>query len=151
MTTHVYVAIQSAIPNDAPKVDLEKLQLTRYITVDGDALAPEEKGLHFAKHFDGYVYDHIEKTDDVITHVYRKVIETPKVPEQPKIPEQPKVPEQPKEQPNVPEQPKVPTTPTYTDKTLPQTGDEAPASLLALGTLILGGLGLASTKRRKED
>lgn len=51
----------------------------------------------------------------------------------------------------VPEQPKVPTTPTYTDKTLPQTGDEAPASLLALGTLILGGLGLASTKRRKED
>ena len=151
ITTHVYVEVQSAIPNDAPKVDLEKLQLTRYITVDGDALAPEEKGLHFAKHFDGYVYDHIEKTDDVITHVYRKVIETPKVPEQPKIPEQPKVPEQPKEQPNVPEQPKVPTTPTYTDKTLPQTGDEAPASLLALGTLILGGLGLASTKRRKED
>ena len=71
---------------------------------------------------------------------------TPKVPEQPK--EQPK--EQSKEQPK--EQPtNVPTTPTYTDKTLPKTGDEAPASLLALGTLILGGLGLASTKRRKED
>lgn len=51
----------------------------------------------------------------------------------------------------VPEQPKVPTTPTYTDKTLPKTGDEAPASLFALGTLILGSLGLASTKRRKED
>ena len=105
------------------------------------------------------MYDHIEKTDDVITHVYRKIVETPK--ETPKVPEeQPK--EQPKKQPK--EQPKeqpttvpttvptnVPTTPTYTNKTLPQTGDEAPASLLALGTLILGSLGLASTKRRKED
>ena len=117
------------------------MQLTRYITVDGDELAPEEKGLHFAKHFDGYVYDHIEKTDDVITHVYRKVVETPK--------ETPKVPEQPKEQPK--EQPTTVPTPTYTDKTLPKTGDEAPASLLTLGTLILGSLGLASTKRRKED
>ena len=158
ITTHVYKAIESSIPNDAPKVNLEKLQLTRYITVDGDELAPEEKGLHFAKHFDGYVYDHIEKTDDVITHVYRKVVETPKVPKQPKVPEQPEVPEQPKvvETPNVPEQPKeqptsIPTTPTYTDKTLPKTGDEAPASLLALGTLILGSLGLVSTNRRKED
>ena len=102
------------------------------------------------------MYDHIEKTDDVITHVYRKIVETPK--ETPKVPEeqpkeqpkkQPK--EQPKEQPNVPEQPKAPTTPIYTDKTLPQTDDEAPASLLALGTLILGSLGFASTKRRKED
>ena len=149
VTTHVYVEIQNAVPNDAPKVDLEKLQLTRYITVDGDELAPEEKGLHFAKHFDGYVYDHIEKTDDVITHVYRKVVETPK--ETPKVPEQPK--EQPKEQPTEQpkEQPTTPATPIYTDKTLPKTGDEAPASLLALGTLILGGLGLASTKRRKED
>ena len=152
ITTHVYVAIQNSVPNDAPKVNLEKLQLTRCITVDGDGLAPEEKGLHFAKHFDGYVYDHIEKTDDIITHVYRKVVETPKIPEQPKGPEQPKVvetsnvPEQPKEQPT-----NIPTTPTYTDKTLPKTGDEAPASLLALGTLILGSLGLASTKRRKED
>ena len=153
MTTHVYVAIQSSVPNDAPKVDIEKLQLTRYITVDGDELAPEEKGLHFAKHFDGYVYDHIEKTDDVITHVYRKVVETPKVPEQLKVPKQPNVPEQPNvvETPNVPKQPTTPATPTYTDKTLPQTGDEAPSSLLALGTLILGSLGLASTKRRKED
>ena len=146
----MYIEIQHAIPNEAPKVDLEKLQLTRYITVDGDELAPEEKSLHFAKHFDGYAYDHIEKTDDVITHVYRKVVETPK--ETPNVPEQPK--EQPKEQPTtvpttVPTN--IPTTPTYTDKTLPQTGDEAPASLLALGTLILGGLGLASTKRRKED
>lgn len=51
----------------------------------------------------------------------------------------------------VPEQPTTPAAPIYTDKTLPKTGDEAPASLLALGTLILGGLGLASTKRRKED
>ena len=134
---------------DAPKVDLEKLQLTRYITVDGDELAPEEKGLHFAKHFDGYVYDHIEKTDDVITHVYRKVVETPK--ETPKVPEQPK--EQPKEQPTEQpkEQPTTPAVPIYTDKTLPQTGDKAPANLLALGTLILGSLGLASTKRRKEN
>ena len=140
ITTHVYVEVQHAIPNDAPKVNLEKLQLTRYITVNGDQLTPEEKGLHFAKHFDGYVYDHIEKTDDVITHIYRKVVETPKVPEQPNVPEQPK------EQPT-----NVPTAPTYTDKTLPQTGDKAPANLLALGTLILGGLGLASTKRRKED
>ena len=133
-------------------MNLEKLQLTRYITVDGDALAPEEKGLHFAKHFDGYVYDHIEKTDDVITHVYRKVVETPKVSEQSK--ETPKVPEQPKETPK--EQPTtvpttVPTTPTYTDKTLPQTGDKAPANLLALGTLVLGSLGFANVKRRKED
>ena len=159
ITTHVYIEVQHSIPNDAPKVDLEKLQLTRYITVDGDQLTPEEKGLHFAKHFDGYVYDHIEKTDDVITHVYRKVVETPKktpkVSEQPK--ETPKVPEQPKETPKIPKQPKVPeqipvpTAPTYTDKTLPQTGDEAPASLLALGSLILGSLGLANTKRRKED
>ena len=140
VTTHVYVEVQHAIPNDAPKVNLEKLQLTRYITVNGDQLTPEEKGLHFAKHFDGYVYDHIEKTDDVITHIYRKVVETPKVPEQPNVPEQPK------EQPT-----NVPTAPIYTDKTLPQTGDKAPANLLALGTLILGGLGLASTKRRKED
>ena len=38
------------------------------------------------------MYDHIEKTDDVITHVYRKIVETPK--ETPKVPE-----EQPKEQP----------------------------------------------------
>ena len=117
---------------DAPDVDLEKLQLTRYITVDGDELAPEEKGLHFAKHFDDYVYDHIEKTDDMITHIYRKVVETLK--------------EQPTTVPT-----SIPATPTYTDKTLPQTGDEAPSSLLALGTLILGSLGLASTKRRKED
>ena len=169
VTTHVYVEIQHAVPNDAPKVNLEKLQLTRYITIDGDALAPEEKGLHFAKHFNGYVYNHIEKTDDVITHVYRKVVETPKetpkVSEQPKetpkVPEQPKetpkVPKQSKETPKIPKQPKVPeqipvpTAPTYTDKTLPQTGDEAPASLLALGSLILGSLGLANTKRRKED
>ena len=157
VTTHIYVEIQNAVPNDAPKVNLEKLQLTRYITVDGDELAPEEKGLHFAKHFDGYVYDHIEKTDDGITHVYRKVVETPKIPKQSKVPEQPKVPKQPKvvETPNVPEQPKeqptTPAAPIYTDKTLAKTGDEAPASLLALGTLILGSLGLASTKRRKED
>ena len=153
VTTHVYVEVQSNIPNDAPKVDLEKLQFTRYITVDGDELTPEEKGLHFAKHFDGYVYDHIEKTDDVITHIYRKVVETPK--ETPKVSERPKktpkVPEQPKETPKVPKQIPVPTAPTYTDKTLPQTGDEAPASLLALGSLILGSLGLANTKRRKED
>lgn len=69
--------IQHSVPNDAPKINLEKLQLTRYITIDGDELASEEKGLHFTKHFDGYVYDHIEKTDDVITHIYRKVVETP--------------------------------------------------------------------------
>ena len=60
---------------------------------------------------------------DVVTHVYR----------------------------TVPEQPTTVLTPTYTDKILPKTGDEAPASLLTLGTLILGSLGLASVKRRKED
>ena len=60
---------------------------------------------------------------DVVTHVYSTIHEQPTT---------------------------VPTAPNYTDKPLPKT-DEAPASLLALGSLILGSLGLASTKRRKED
>ena len=73
ITTHVYVAIQSAIPNDAPKLDKGDREVTHYVTDKGVELQDAKEGTQPADKVlkDKWQYNHTEpKKDGITTHVY---------------------------------------------------------------------------------
>ena len=76
VTVHVYTKVISEKPGDAPKLDKDKLPVTRHVDENGKNLAEEEKGRHPHKSsIKDYQYSgKTTEKDGIITHVYTKIV-----------------------------------------------------------------------------
>lgn len=169
---HVYSKpkLETKVPGDAPIHEKEALKVTRYVDEDGNVIAEESKGFVPApkniKKFEFTGKTDLSEDQNIQTHIYHKVVETPDVPEKPETPKTPEKPDTPKtpEVPKKPETPKVSETPKtletpakpeakqpekFVKDRLPETGTES-GSLALLGLASLFG-SLAFMRRRKED
>ena len=76
ITTYVYERIQSKVPNDAPRVDIDELKITIYVDTNGREIVPSRKGQLPPEQFIGqdwqYTGHKIEK-DGITTYIYKKV------------------------------------------------------------------------------
>lgn len=170
---HVYSKpkLETKVPGDAPIHEKEALKVTRYVDEDRNVIAEESKGFVPApkniKKFEFTGKTELSEDQNIQTHIYRKVVETPEVPEKPETPKTPEKPDTPKtpevpEKPVDPKTPEKPVTPVTPEKPeapkapekfvkdrLPDTGTES-SSLAMLGLASLFG-SLAFMRRRKED
>lgn len=164
---HVYSKpkLETKVPGDAPIHEKEALKVTRYVDEDGNVIAEESKGFVPApKNIEKFEFTgktELSEDQNIQTHIYRKVVETPEVPEKPETPKTPEKPDTPKtpEKPVTPVTPKTPETPEkpvdpktpekFVKDRLPDTGTES-SSLVMLGLASLFG-SLAFMRRRKED
>ena len=166
---HVYSKpkLETKVPGDAPIHEKEALKVTRYVDEDGNIIAEESKGFVPApkniRKFEFTGKTELSEDQNIQTHIYRKVVETPEKPETPKTPEKPDTPKTPEvpEKPETPKTPEKPVTPVTPEKPeanqpekfvkdrLPDTGTES-GSLALLGLASLFG-SLAFMRRRKED
>lgn len=163
---HVYSKpkLETKVPGDAPIHEKEALKVTRYVDEDGNVIAEESRGFVPApKNIEKFEFTgktELSEDQNIQTHIYRKVVETPEVPEKPETPKTPEKPDTPKtpEKPVTPVTPKTPETPAkpeakqpekFVKDRLPDTGTES-SSLAMLGLASLFG-SLAFLKRRKED
>ena len=76
VTVHVYTKVVSEKPGDAPKLDKDKLPVTRHVDENGKNLAEEEKGRHpYKSSIKDYQYSgKTTEEDGIITHVYTKIV-----------------------------------------------------------------------------
>ena len=149
---HVYSKpkLETKVPGDAPIHEKEALKVTRYVDEDGNVIAEESEGFVPApKNIEKFEFTgktELSEDQNIQTHIYRKVVETPEVPEKPETPKTPEKPDTPK----TPEKPVDPKTPEkFVKDRLPDTGTES-SSLAMLGLASLFG-SLAFMRRRKED
>lgn len=71
--TYVYEKFESEVPNDAPKLTLPELKVTRFVDEQGNDIHELEENFVEKKEISGYVYKETTETTDIRTHVYTKV------------------------------------------------------------------------------
>ena len=76
VTVHVYTKVISEKPGDAPKLDKDKLLVTRHVDENGKDLVEVEKGRHpYKSSIKDYQYSgKTTEEDGITTHVYTKIV-----------------------------------------------------------------------------
>ena len=76
VTVHVYTKVISEKPGDAPKLDKDKLLVTRHVDENGKDLVEVEKGRHpYKSSIKDYQYSgKTTEEDGITTHVYSKIV-----------------------------------------------------------------------------
>lgn len=81
VTTHYYKAVEFEVPKDAPTADKEVLEITRFVTPEGEEVDLQEGALRVKSGVltvkdKKYEYISSDEKDGIITHVVKEVKET---------------------------------------------------------------------------
>ena len=81
ITTHYYKAVEFIVPSDAPSVDKGVLEITRFVTLDGEEVDLQEGVLRVkigVLTIKGKKYEYVstDEKDGIITHAVKEVKET---------------------------------------------------------------------------